>query len=259
MDKKTQHMHNACTLVRSQHSGVLSTLSLSLKGFPFGSITPFLMTESGDIVIYASDIAQHSRNMKTNDKVSLFVHDTSESDSQASARVTIVGNASVDSVDTSLQALYFKLFPQAKAYIEAHDFRFYLIKTHKVRYIGGFGEIYWFSQSEWSALMYPIASAVDAAIEHMHADHADALSEIVSHAMHKDIQEGSVAMVSCFQHGFHYKTSISTSDNKSNESIKFIAFMSPISDTYDLRHAMVDLTKTARKKKYNGAAELVGF
>lgn len=245
MDKKTQHMHNASKLIRSQHSGVLSTLSLSLKGFPFGSVTPFLMTESGDIVIYASDIAQHSRNMKTNDKVSLFVHDINESDSQASARVTIVGNASVDSVDASLQALYFKLFPQAKAYVEAHDFRFYLINTHKVRYIGGFGEIYWFSQSEWSAIMYPVASSVDGAIEHMHTDHADALSQIVAHATHKNVKEGSVTMVSCFQHGFHYTTGLRSLSSQRTQSIKFITFMNPISDNYDLRHAMVDLTKSA--------------
>lgn len=264
MNKKTQHMHNACKLIRSQHSGILSTLSLSVKGFPFGSVTPFLMTESGDIVLYASDIAQHSRNMNANEKVSLFVYDSSERDSQASARVTVIGNASVDSVDASLQTLYFTLFPQAKAYIEAHDFRFYLIKTHKVRYIGGFGEIYWFSQNEWSELMYPMASLVDGAIQHMHADHADALSQIVSHAVSESVQEGSVTMQSCFQHGFHYMNKSNSKNAHGTDPIRFISFAKPICDKYDLRHAMVDLTKTARKsidkdgQKANSAANLAG-
>jgi len=204
MDKKTQHIHNAINLIRSQHSGILSTISLSLKGFPFGSITPFLMTESGDIVIYASDIAQHARNMKSNDKVSLFVHDSGQKDSQASARVTIVGNAISDGVDTKLQAQYFALFPQAKAYVKAHDFRFYLLKTHKVRYIGGFGEIYWFSQTEFSDALSPILGSTESAIAHMHADHADALAQIVTNHEGQYVEEGSVSLLSCTTHGFHY-------------------------------------------------------
>lgn len=247
MDTKIQHMHNAAKLLRSQHSGVLSTVSLSLKGFPFGSITPFLMTENGDIVIYASDIAQHSRNMQTNDKVSLCVYDGQQDDSQASARVTIVGNAIVDKVSEELQEHYMSVFPQAKAYVKAHDFRFYLISTYKVRYIGGFGEIYWFSTQEWQSLMYSLAGTAKGAIIHMHEDHGDALAQIVSHEIDHELEEGAVNMVSCFQHGFHFylEEGFSTKDKRNIKDgyVGFVPFISPISNDYTLRDAMVELTK----------------
>ena len=67
------HIFNARCLMRTQHTGVLSTVSLSLKGYPFGSVTPYWMTDNGDLILYASDIAQHSRNMKADSKVSLCV------------------------------------------------------------------------------------------------------------------------------------------------------------------------------------------
>jgi putative heme iron utilization protein len=248
MDKKTQHMHNAAKLLRQQHSGVLSTISLSLKGFPFGSVTPFLMTEAGDIVIYASDIAQHSRNMQTNDQVSLCVHDGRQQDSQASARVTIVGNAKADTVSKDLQAQYMRIFQHAKAYVQAHDFRFYLISTYKVRYIGGFGEIYWFSSDEWQSVMYALESSAKFAIDHMHEDHADALAEIVTHQSGKQTQIGSVEMLTCVSHGFHYciNDSAKGQTNAQNNHIGFVPFVKVIGDEYDLRLAMVDLTKAAR-------------
>lgn len=255
MDKKTQHMHNAAKLLRAQHSGVLSTVSLSLKGFPFGSVTPYLMTENGDIVIYASDIAQHSRNMQGNDQVSLCVHDASQSDSQASARVTVVGNAQADAVSDEWQTQYMRVFPQAKSYVQAHDFRFYLISTYKLRYIGGFGEIYWFSSEQWQSLMYSLTSVATGAIVHMHEDHADALAKIVSQHVGSEIKEGEVTMLTCFQHGFHFcvkQDYISQNDATANakdtkhDGVGFVPFIQPIANHYDLRLAMVELTKMSK-------------
>lgn len=246
-DTKKTHIHNARKLMRQQHSGVLSTLSISMKGFPFGSITPYLMTEEGDIVIYASDIAQHSRNMKVESKVSLCVHDAHAQDSQANARVTLCAYAEIDAVDKDLQQAYFTLFPQAKAYVKAHDFRFYLLHVDRVRYIGGFGEIYWFSQEEWSESL-PVSAQSKAAIEHMHADHADALADIVNVFAVKSgagdsggtgTNKGTVKMLTCYAEGFHFAVA-------DGSKIQFISFSEKISDNYDLRKAMVDLTKLSR-------------
>lgn len=238
MNKKNLHIHQANVLLRQQHSGVLATNSLSVKGFPFGSVTPFLTTESGDIVIYASDIAQHSRNMKADSKVSLCVHNAETDDSQANARVTVLGHAKPDAVSETLQQQYFRLFPQALKYVEAHDFRFYLISTERIRYIGGFGEIYWFSQQEWQDQRIDLSSQAPGAIQHMHEDHADALAEIVADTLKQNIEEGDVSMLSCHQHGFHYSVN--------NTTKGFIAFSRPISNEFSLRHAMVELTKGAR-------------
>ena len=60
-------------LLRSLDSGILSTMSQELPGYPFGSVTPYVMTHEGRLVVYVSSIAQHTRNMQENSKVSLTV------------------------------------------------------------------------------------------------------------------------------------------------------------------------------------------
>jgi hypothetical protein len=42
---------------------------------------PFLMTEEGNLVVFASYIAEYSRNMKKHNKVSLRVYDGKQEDS----------------------------------------------------------------------------------------------------------------------------------------------------------------------------------
>lgn len=238
---KQQHIHQARLLARSQHTGVLSTHSKALGGYPFGSVTPFMMTDNGNIIIYASDIAQHSRNMKENCRVSLCVYDAKQDDSQASARITFIADASWENVSELEQQRYFELFPQARAYVEAHDFRFYLLDVNKIRYIGGFGEIYWFSIEEWSQGLASVAESQRGIIEHMHEDHLDALQMIAQNRMPSTVIE-SVSMLSVFPEGFHVEVTV-----KGDKQCSFIPFKRAIGDDYPPRMAMVDLTKEARQ------------
>ena len=240
--KKQSHIYQARVLMRTQHTGVLSTQSLSVKGFPFGSIIPFMMTNDGNIIIYASDIAQHSRNMKTDNKASLCVYDATQDDSQASARVTVLAEASWDDVSKLDEERYFQLFPQAAQYRKTHDFRFYTLQTTRVRYIGGFGEIYWFSKDEWISDYADVSSMEEGIIDHMHQDHLDALAEIITDAKGEELSEQDAAMLTVFPEGFHY-----TKADSDTKAVDFIAFMEPITEHYSARKAMVDLTHKARE------------
>ena len=241
-EKKQSHVYQARMLMREQHTGVLATHSLSVKGFPFGSIIPFMMTHDGNIVIYASDIAQHSRNIKTDNKVSLCVYNPTQHDSQASARVTILAQASWDAVSDVDKARYFSLFPQAIKYQNTHDFRFYLLDTTRVRYIGGFGEIYWFSKDEWVGNYANIASMEKGIIDHMHEDHLDALAQIVAQFEITKVDESHVSMLTVFPEGFHYLNT-----RVASKTPQFIPFIGPITEHYSARNAMVDLTHRARE------------
>lgn len=234
---KRTHVTNARRLLRTQHSGVLATQSLSVKGFPFGSVTPFMMTDQGNLVIYASDIAQHSRNMKSNEHVSLCVHDGSESDSQASARVTVLARATWDDVSEVMQQRYFALFPQARAYVKAHDFRFYTLTTDKVRYIGGFGEIYWFSQHEWCEAVADMQVSETGIISHMMEDHVDAIQLMLRQQFKVNAELEAIKMLTTFAEGFHVKAEHST---------YFIVFQQALKDRSAVRDEMVKLTHAAR-------------
>lgn len=234
---KRTHIINARRLLRSQHTGVLATQSLSVKGFPFGSVTPFLMTDEGNLVVYASDIAQHSRNMKTDKHVSLCVHDGLQSDSQASARVTVLATATWDDVSDALQQRYFALFPQAKAYVKAHDFRFYTLTTSRVRYIGGFGEIYWFSKDEWRAAFADMQASESGIVKHMMEDHIDAIQLMLQQQHNVSADAKAIKMLTTFAEGFHVAV---------DEHPHFIAFEKALEQSTAVRHEMVKLTQAAR-------------
>src|SRR4030095_14791582 len=74
--------------------GVLSTISVDVPGYPFGSLTPYCVYREARPIIYTSFIAQHTKNFLADPKVSLTVVEAANdsSDVQAHARVTCLGN-----------------------------------------------------------------------------------------------------------------------------------------------------------------------
>src|SRR5882762_587837 len=106
-------------LLNHQSMGVLSTHSVDVEGYPFGSIAPYVLNYEGEPVMLISDIAQHTRNIKQNNKVSLTVFDQSANDPQASSRLTWIGNAElIESADTEIRQRYLRYFPSAESYFE---------------------------------------------------------------------------------------------------------------------------------------------
>ncbi|MDC8830008.1 HugZ family pyridoxamine 5'-phosphate oxidase [Alteromonas gilva] len=231
-----QLSQEAKQLCRAQHSGVLSTQSTSMPGYPFGSIVPFVITHTGDVIIYISDIALHTRNIKANDKVSLTVFDPSEEDSQSNGRVTIMGDAQLaDSPDNA--ELYFRLFPQAEAYQHTHDFHFYRINVARVRYIGGFGKIHWINPEYWQTEEASWHSQINAMISHMNEDHQDAMQLILRH--YANVSSDKVTMISVFSDGAHYCTE--------RRKIVFVPFAGHCDDATAIRKALVSQTNTSRE------------
>jgi len=162
-------------LLKRQSVGVLSTHSVDVEGYPFGSIAPYILNYDGDPTILISEIAQHTRNIKRNNKVSLTVFDPRMDDPQASSRLTWIGNAeSVDPSDTKIRHRYLPYFPSAESYFETHDFSLYRIRLRRARFIGGFGEIYWI-EPDAMLLKNPFSETEIGIVEHMNRDHKEAL------------------------------------------------------------------------------------
>lgn len=133
-------------LLRSHRYGALSTLSKKLQGYPFGSITPYLVDFDGSLIIQISALAEHSKNIADNPHVSLITHNQNDPDIQMQGRVTVVGNAQ----RTGHQPRYLRYFPQAAQYAEL-DFSFYRILPVAIRYIGGVGRVHWINIEDYAA------------------------------------------------------------------------------------------------------------
>lgn len=140
-------------LLGSEKQGVLCTLSQRHGGWPFGSVTPYALSASGDPLILISELAEHTRNIRADDRVSLFVQDAEAVNSQAEARVTLMGIAvpvPEEEVEDATRR-YLQRFPEAVQNFEFGDFRLFKIEFRQARFIRGFGEMGWVQQEDWLA------------------------------------------------------------------------------------------------------------
>src|SRR5665647_2823278 len=103
-------------MLRGHRYGALSTLSKKFDGCPFGSITPYLVDHDGSLLILISSLAEHTKNIEHDSRVSLITHDQRDADIQTQGRVTVVGNALPATNREQAGLRYLRYFPEARAY-----------------------------------------------------------------------------------------------------------------------------------------------
>lgn len=220
-------------LLASQRHGVLSTISLDLPGYPFGSITPYVTSHDGDPLILISTLAQHTRNIQADPRVSLTVHDIHNPDVQAAARLTWVGDAEPVGDDAGARERYMRYFPEAASYFEAHDFDLYRLKLQRARFIGGFGRIYWVEPDEM-VLPNPFAETEAGIVGHMNEDHAHNLAAYCR--AFQGVSADEVVMLGIDAEGF---------DVRADEARLRFTFEQAIATPEEARAVMVKMARRA--------------
>ncbi|MFA6120060.1 MAG: pyridoxamine 5'-phosphate oxidase family protein [Sideroxydans sp.] len=158
---KPQSKSNARTarqMLRAHRYGALSTLSKKFDGHPFGSITPYMVDHDGSLLILISGLAEHTKNILSDSRVSLITHDQNDPHIQTQGRVTLVGNATFDPERERCGKRYLRYFPEAQTYFDMADFNFFRIVPFAIRYIGGFGDIHWVKADNYRMTSYPLIS-----------------------------------------------------------------------------------------------------
>jgi putative heme iron utilization protein len=222
----------ARTLLLEESFGVLSTISVDLPGYPFGSVTPYCTDRQCRPIVYISYIAQHTKNIVADPRVSLTVVERSESgasdDVQAQGRVTCIANArEVPSSDTAdVRDRYFRYFPSARQYERTHGFAFFRLDLVRVRFIGGFGQIFWVEPGEFMTANPFSAAAETKIIQHMNKDHAEALSGYVG--------GGAAEMAAIDAEGFDVL--------KAGRKVR-IPFSAPVKNMEEARQALVEMAR----------------
>ena len=250
-------------LVETGH-GVLSTISSNegTEDYPISSVVPFAITPEGKPYILIAGIAAHTKNLRQNNKSTLFIsHPNPEGDPQSFWRASIIGNfkevktiaSSSDKAEVALGKTmivteeeeemmlirYRAQVPNADAYLKTHNFSFWLMDDIiKIRYIAGFGRICWIEGDEYlSNEIHPtFQSSKLESIEHMNDDHVDAMIDIYD--------------------GYHGKTSSSVIMTDLDSRGVFLQCQDSIHSFYvpfgktiaedELRVAIIKLVKQAR-------------
>lgn len=227
---------------------MLCTISKKIEGWPFGSISPYAMTSAGEPVILIGEIAEHTRNLRADARASLIVQDSNAiTDPQAGARATLVGYAMPvpEPYLEDASRRYLQLFPNSASFFDAHDFTLFQIKVSKVRFIGGFGEIYWLDRQELIAeptdsTIDPIAVHAEMICNHMNEDHSDALRLYA--AAFADTQAESSRMISVDSKGFD----MIALAGGAHKHLR-LDFSSPVTTAEDVRAVMVEMVRRARQ------------
>jgi putative heme iron utilization protein len=131
-------------LLESRGDGVLATLSARRDGWPFASVVQYALTDEGEPLLLLSALAEHTRNLAADSRVSLLVQEASGDDPLAVGRVTLLGRAD-RSQDPALREAYVARHPQAREYLQLADFGCWVLRVSEARFVGGFGDMGWLS------------------------------------------------------------------------------------------------------------------
>ena len=223
-------------LLLSEYQGVLATQSRVLPGYPFGSVTPYCLDENGQPVILISSLAQHTRNIDKDSKVSLTLTQSNVDDAQTGARLTWVGDAYKIEDDGAIAERYYRFFPQSEDYHKTHNFAFYRINIVRARYIGGFGRIHWVSGDDISKHNPFFGEQEAGMVNHMNEDHQDALVKYC-HSHRVELPEGAQPiMAGIDSEGIHLII---------ERRLVRISFEQPVTTPAEARQALVAMARAA--------------
>jgi heme iron utilization protein len=234
----------ARTLLHLSRVGSLSTLSRKRPGFPFGSLMPFALDSEGRPLFLISTMAMHTQNLQQDPRASLLVTQAEAGgDPLGAARVTVVGNATVLAAPEASEArrLYLELHPNSKYWVDFDDFSFFRLDVVDVYYVGGFGVMGWIAAADYAeAQPDPLADAAAGILQHMNADHQDALILLARFFARIEAQEAVMTAVDRL--GFHVR--MKTEDGMKGARL---AFLSEVSTPADTRKMLVEMVQQARR------------
>ena len=233
----------ARTLIHLGRIGSLSTQSRKQPGFPFGSVMPYGLDERGRPIFLISTMAMHTQNLQADPRASLLVTQADGGgDPLGAARVTVLGNVLkvAQSETAAVRKLYLASYTNSKYWVDYEDFSFYRMAVVDVYYVGGFGVMGWISASDYEgAQPDPLADDAAEIIQHMNADHKDALVLLARGFAGIEAQEA--AMTSVDRLGFHLRL-------KTRDGVRGmrIAFLREASNPAETRKVLVEMVQTAR-------------
>ncbi len=169
----------ARTIAASTNVGTLA--SLTKAGDPWASFVTYGLLD-GAPVLCVSHLAEHGRNLAADPRASLaVVAPGAEADPLASPRITLAGVVEKPVGDelAAAREAHVAAVEAARFYIDYSDFTVWVLRVQRVRWVGGYGRMDSASAADYAAAIPdPLQPLAAGAIEHLNADHAEALSEM---------------------------------------------------------------------------------
>jgi hypothetical protein len=205
---------------------------------------PYALDGRGHPNFLISTMAMHTQNLQADPRASLFVTEPGASgDPLGSSRVTLIGSVSriPEPELAAARTFYLTRYPDSKYWVDFDDFFFYRMDVLDVYYVGGFGVMGWVTALEYSqAQSDPLVEHKRGIMEHMNADHKDALILLAKQCAGIEAQEAE--MTSVDRLGFHLR--LKTEDGVTGTRV---AFSREVSDPAETREVFIEMVRQTRQ------------
>ena len=173
----------ARSLLREAWKGTLSTLDRA-GGYPYGSLVAVACEPDGSPVFLLSGLAEHTKNLDTDQRVSLLIDATSPGPGALTgARVTLVGTIHLATSQTTRRR-YLARHPDAAQFIDFADFKLYVLAVEWGHLVAGFGRIQRLTRVDLildTAGAEALIEAESDILQHMNEDHSDTLAPMAAY------------------------------------------------------------------------------
>lgn len=221
-------------LLRRARVATLSTLAAD-DGGPYGSLCNIGTDVQGMPLIFVSKLALHTQNLMRDGRASVMVNELPPSgDALTGQRVTVMGRFEVAD-EPSLKRRYLARHPAASFYSSFADFSLWRMQAEKAHGVAGFGRIETLAAAEVFPAAEEIAGVEESALEHMNADHADAITLYAQKLLGLSGEGWQMQAIDT-------DGAIVVRDQES----AFLAFEQPVADADSLRQAFAALSARAR-------------
>jgi putative heme iron utilization protein len=237
------HAFEARCLVRA---AAAATLATQAGGQPFASlVTPAAAADLSPMLLLSS-LSEHTRHLRAEPRCALLFTGTAEgSNPQTAPRVTLTGLAAeVPATEVpALKARWLAKHPYAALYADFGDFALWRVSLGGALLVGGFARANRIRLADLlpdPAAVASIAAAAGDILNHVNADHADAVAAIATGLLGG--APGTWRMVS---------VDVDGADLAAGEAVRRLAFATPVSDPGGVRAELVRAARLARQQGHS--------
>jgi heme iron utilization protein len=170
----------ARSLLRRSRQGALATL-MAGSGDPYCSLVNVASHPDGSPILLISRLALHTQNILGDARVSMMLDERAAGDPLEGSRIMLAGRAEEAGGDqlAMLRQRYLNAHPSAEVFVNFKDFSFFQIRPTAAHLVAGFGRIVDLKPEQFLTDISDAAALLEAeqgAVEHMNADHRDAIN-----------------------------------------------------------------------------------
>ncbi|TGQ92164.1 HugZ family protein [Mesorhizobium sp. M8A.F.Ca.ET.208.01.1.1] len=231
----------AKTLLRGARFGALAVLE-PRTGAPLASRAGVATDIDGAPLILVSMLAAHTSALLADPRCSLLLGEPGKGDPLAHPRLTLVCQASRlergSQAHARAERRYLNRNPKASLYAGLGDFSIFRLEPQRASLNGGFGKAYLLERADLltnGPIIEELAGSEQSAVEHMNADHLDAIAIYARHFAKAPGDGWTIAGLDA-----------DGMDLVSGDNVCRVFFPQPLVKASELRPALVEMARIGR-------------